>query len=32
MQKGLLSKNSKEIWGTINLILKPNPKRVKVGS
>ena len=29
-QKPLLSKNSKEVWGTIPRILKPNPKRIKV--
>ena len=29
-QKALLSKNSKEVWGTISRILKPNPKRIKV--
>ena len=31
-QKPLLSKNSKEVWGTIPRILKPNPKRIKVDS
>ena len=29
-QKPLLSKNSKEVWGTIPRILKPNPKRIKI--
>ena len=29
-QKALLSKNSKEAWGTIHQILKPNLKRIEV--
>ena len=29
-QKPLLSKNSKEVWGTIPRFLKPSPKRIKV--
>ena len=28
-QKALLSKNSKEVWGTIYQILNPNPNRIK---
>ena len=31
-QKALLSKNSKEVWGTIPWILNSNPKRIKVDS